>query len=93
VRGPHSTHPQSKLTPYESVFAFGFDEEIGGPQGAATIGPYLLDKYGKDGVALLIDEGGSGVSEEYGQTFILPGTSEKGNVSPLITVETSGGHR
>lgn len=45
----------------------------GGPQGAATIGPYLFDKYGQDGIAFLIDEGGSGVSEEYGKTFILPG--------------------
>lgn len=31
------------------VLAFGFDEEIGGPQGAATIFPFLLERYGKVG--------------------------------------------
>jgi len=75
-----------------SVLAFGFDEEIGGPQGAFSIGPKLLKTFGKDGVALLIDEGGSGISREYGKTLILPGTGEKGNVSPTILVETAGGH-
>ena len=75
------------------VFAFGFDEEIGGPQGASSIATLLLDRYGKHGVAMLIDEGGNAVSEEYGRTFVLPGTGEKGSVSPTIQVDTPGGHR
>ncbi|CED85327.1 carboxypeptidase s [Phaffia rhodozyma] len=74
------------------VLAFGFDEEIGGPQGASAIGKHLLDTYGPNGVAMLVDEGGSGVEEKYGKLWILPGTAEKGNVSPAILVETEGGH-
>lgn len=75
-----------------AVFAFGFDEEIGGPQGAASIAPLLVERYGKHGIALLIDEGGNAVSQEYGKTFVLPGIGEKGGVSPTISVETAGGH-
>jgi hypothetical protein len=41
---------------------------------------------------MLVDEGGGGVEERYGKTFLLPGTGEKGNVSPMVTVETAGGH-
>lgn len=83
-----------QLTPLSThtVLAFGMDEEIGGPQGASSIGPYLLETYGENGVAMLVDEGGSGVEERYGKTFLLPGTGEKGNVSPTISVQTAGGH-
>jgi Gly-Xaa carboxypeptidase len=35
------------------VFAFGFTEEIGGPLGAASIGPLLLERYGEVISALL----------------------------------------
>lgn len=52
-----------------------------------------MEKFGKDGVAMLIDEGGSGVSREYGKTLILPGTGEKGMISATMMVETAGGHR
>lgn len=40
------------------VLAFGFDEEIGGQNGAEYIGKYLLEKYGENGLAMIIDEGG-----------------------------------
>jgi acetylornithine deacetylase/succinyl-diaminopimelate desuccinylase-like protein len=83
---------QESSSPSLAVLAFGFDEEIGGPQGASAIGEHLLDTYGKNGVAMIVDEGGAGVETLYGKTFVLPGTGEKGNVSPSILVETAGGH-
>lgn len=41
---------------------------------------------------MIVDEGGAGVEEAYGRTFVLPGTGEKGNISPSILVQTAGGH-
>ena len=40
------------------VLAFGFDEESSGLQGAASLAKVLEEKYGKDGIALIVDEGG-----------------------------------
>lgn len=40
------------------VLSFGFDEEVSGAQGATALSEYLLSKYGEDGFAMLIDEGG-----------------------------------
>lgn len=41
------------------VLAFGFDEEASGLHGASAIGKYLLDTYGEDAFAMLVDEGGA----------------------------------
>lgn len=43
------------------VLALGFDEESSGRRGAGTIGSFLEDRYGKYGIALLLDEGGMGL--------------------------------
>lgn len=43
------------------VLALGFDEESSGRRGAGTIGPFLEERYGKYGIALLLDEGGMGL--------------------------------
>ena len=48
-----------------------------GPQGAAYIADYLLERYGKDSLEFIIDEGGSEIKDAYGTTFALPGTAEK----------------
>ena len=48
-----------------------------GPQGASHIADHLLDRYGKDSIEFIIDEGGSEIREMYGTTFALPGTAEK----------------
>ncbi|KAI7360284.1 carboxypeptidase S [Hortaea werneckii] len=44
------------------VLSFGFDEEISGTQGAGKLAEFLLQRYGRDGVAALVDEG-AGMSE------------------------------
>jgi hypothetical protein len=48
-----------------------------GPQGASNISALLLDRYGKNSLEFIIDEGGSEVKDLYGATFALPGTAEK----------------
>ncbi|ORX35361.1 putative carboxypeptidase s precursor [Kockovaella imperatae] len=73
------------------ILGFGSDEERGGQVGAPAIAKYLLDKYGKDSISLLIDEG-SGLLTSWGQHFAMPGVAEKGHYDLGITVETLGGH-
>ncbi|KAL0937008.1 peptidase family M20/M25/M40 [Colletotrichum truncatum] len=73
------------------VLSFGFDEEISGARGAGHLAPTLIERYGKDGAAILIDEG-SGFDTQWGQTFALPGTAEKGYIDVEIVVRTPGGH-
>ncbi|OXH37725.1 Gly-Xaa carboxypeptidase [Cryptococcus neoformans] len=73
------------------ILGFGSDEERGGQVGAPAIARYLLDKYGKDSMALLIDEG-SGMINTWGQQFATPAVAEKGHYDLGITVSTLGGH-
>lgn len=74
------------------VFAFGFDEEIGGERGAAHIGRFLLDRYGKNGAYAVIDEGGQSLISEGGIALALVGTSEKGLLNVNVGLHTPGGH-
>ncbi|KAH8928232.1 carboxypeptidase S [Atractiella rhizophila] len=82
------------FTPRRTVIlSFGFDEESWSAfQGAGKIGEYLLEKYGEDSIEIIVDEGGMGVGEFFGQTFALPGAGEKGYVDVNITLSTKGGH-
>ncbi|CAK5273408.1 unnamed protein product [Mycena citricolor] len=89
------------------VLSFGFDEEGGGfhvgspsqwgivvlylVQGAGHLGPALLELYGPDSFAMIVDEG-SGFSDQYGSIFAVPGVAEKGFVTVELEVKTPGGH-
>jgi Gly-Xaa carboxypeptidase len=73
------------------VLSFGFDEECSGYQGAGHLGPHLLERYGHDGVAAVVDEG-EGYLEAFGRGFAVPGVAEKGYVDVEIVVRTRGGH-
>ncbi|KAI7560556.1 carboxypeptidase S [Hortaea werneckii] len=73
------------------VLSFGFDEEISGTQGAGKLAEFLLQRYGRDGVAALVDEG-AGMSEMWGTTFAMPGVGEKGYTDVHITIRMPGGH-
>lgn len=73
------------------VLAFGFDEEISGRQGAGRLAPFLLDRYGKDSFATIVDEG-AGVSEQWGKLMATPGVAEKGYTDVTITIRMPGGH-
>ncbi|MBD0776292.1 M20/M25/M40 family metallo-hydrolase [Maribacter sp. ANRC-HE7] len=73
-------------------FAFGHDEEVGGPNGAAKIAEYLKAK----GVhaAMTLDEGGF-LAEDLVpgiNTVAVVNLAEKGFASFKLIVETSGGH-
>ncbi|ORY30169.1 putative carboxypeptidase s precursor [Naematelia encephala] len=82
----------SKFTPTRTVIlGFGHDEEGGSSRGAAAIRDWLLNKYGKDSMAILIDEG-SGISKSWGQTFGLVSVAEKGKFDLNMTISTLGGH-
>jgi len=74
------------------VLAFGFDEEIGGPRGAAHLTKAMTNRYGNDSFAFLIDEGFSGLSNDYGAFVLSMGMAEKGSVDVEIKVENPGGH-
>ncbi|GHJ90046.1 hypothetical protein NliqN6_6448 [Naganishia liquefaciens] len=73
------------------VIAHGFDEECGGKVGAMALGQYLEEKYGKDSMLMLVDEG-SGLQERYGQMIAEPATAEKGYLDVELSIATAGGH-
>ncbi|KAH6668167.1 carboxypeptidase S, partial [Plectosphaerella plurivora] len=74
-----------------TVLSFGFDEEVSGMKGAAKLAPVLVKRYGKNGAALIMDEGAP-IMSIWGQSFALPGVSEKGYINIEIIVRTAGGH-
>ncbi|KAF8920578.1 hypothetical protein CPB85DRAFT_1372686 [Mucidula mucida] len=73
------------------VMAFGFDEETSGLQGAARLGDAMLEIYGADAFAFIVDEGG-GFTESYGGVFATPGVAEKGYLDLRVDVAAPGGH-
>ena len=73
------------------ILSFGFDEEVSGPQGAGHLAPFLLDRYGKDSFAVIVDEGAP-VTSIWGSHFAQPGVAEKGYVDVDIVVRMPGGH-
>ncbi|KJA20923.1 hypothetical protein HYPSUDRAFT_68096 [Hypholoma sublateritium FD-334 SS-4] len=74
------------------ILAFGQDEEISGPRGATNIGKYLEQVYGKNGIAMIVDEGGMNLENIYGKEFALPGIAEKGYLNVEVQVDMLGGH-
>lgn len=73
------------------LLSFGFDEEISGPDGAGHLAPFILERYGKNGIAAVVDEG-SGFSKAWGMRIALPGVGEKGYTDVHITIRMPGGH-
>lgn len=74
------------------IYSFGFDEEIGGVNGAKELGKVLLERYGKDSIYALIDEGGQSLIKESDVHVALPGTGEKGSINVNVALNTPGGH-
>ena len=73
------------------VLSFGFDEEISGRSGAGHLAPVILERYGKHGVASIVDEGG-GAMQAWGTNFMAPGVAEKGYIDVNVVVRMPGGH-
>jgi Gly-Xaa carboxypeptidase len=60
------------------VLAFGQDKEISQPTGANNIRKYLEQKYGRNGISMIVNEGRMSLETVYGKEFALPGIAEKG---------------
>ena len=73
------------------LLSFGFDEECSGLRGASHLAAFIQERYGKDGIAVVVDEG-SGFEQAWGTLFAKPGVAEKGYSDVHITVLTPGGH-
>jgi Gly-Xaa carboxypeptidase len=74
------------------IYSFGFDEEIGGPRGAKHLAAVILDRYGPDGVAMVLDEGFTGIDIDHGKSFARLGLAEKGCLTVKLQIATPGGH-
>ncbi|KAG0709281.1 hypothetical protein DFH29DRAFT_1027230 [Suillus ampliporus] len=83
---------ENKFQPTRTVvLASGFDEETSGLHGAQTLAPVLLEMFGENGYAMLVDEG-SGYGEQFGRVIATPGIAEKGYLDVMINVASPGGH-
>lgn len=74
------------------LVSFGFDEECSGYRGAKTIAAELTKRYGDDGLAVIIDEGGAGVQTVGDVKYVLPSITEKGHVDVWFELNVVGGH-
>ncbi|KXJ91776.1 hypothetical protein Micbo1qcDRAFT_161797 [Microdochium bolleyi] len=74
------------------VLALGFDEECSGKRGAAYISKFLLERYGRDSMAFLLDEGGLGLRAIGDVLYALPSVMEKGHVDIFFDLTIAGGH-
>ncbi|KAJ0414202.1 hypothetical protein BJY00DRAFT_295522, partial [Aspergillus carlsbadensis] len=75
------------------LLAFGFDEECSSNRGAGPIGEVITERYGDDGVAVILDEGGFGAEPLDDKTlYVLPAVTEKGHVNLNFELRARGGH-
>lgn len=74
------------------ILSFGFDEECSGYRGAKEIAAVLTKRYGDDGIAVVLDEGGFGVQNIDDVTYVLPSVMEKGHVDIWFELHVVGGH-
>lgn len=73
------------------ILAFGFDEEIGGSRGAGELAKVLVDRYGQDGIEMLVDEGSS-IGQTNGIRLASVSVTEKGSANVRIRLTSTGGH-
>ncbi|KZV73597.1 carboxypeptidase S [Peniophora sp. CONT] len=69
------------------VLAYSFHEEYGGQHGAQHIAEFLLNTYGRDGIALIVDEGGE-YDLRRNVIIAAPSVAEKGTTNINIEVTT-----
>ncbi|KAJ5088842.1 hypothetical protein N7456_012458 [Penicillium angulare] len=84
---------KSGFKPKRSVIlAFGCDEEISGENCGRPISNFLHQKYGDNGIYLIMDEGSTGIQREFNQSFAMVSVAEKGYLDVGINVSSTGGH-
>ncbi|KAG0660965.1 hypothetical protein C6P46_004238 [Rhodotorula mucilaginosa] len=74
------------------ILSSSFDEEIGGFRAARHIAAALEERYGRNGVAMIVDEGFGGIVNVFDRTFAMFAVAEKGAVSLQLDVASPGGH-
>lgn len=85
---------EKKFQPERGIIAaFGMDEEVSGWHGALKIADYIQEKFGRDSIYAIIDEG-MGLTRDpiTNKVIALPGTGEKGYVDIEVVLTTPGGH-
>lgn len=88
---------ESNFTPQRTVIlSFGQDEETHGTRGAKHIAAELERRYGRDSVALIVDEGIPVLAPtdlgSYGMPLAAPSVTERGMADMMLTAHASGGH-
>jgi len=74
------------------LLSVGFDEEASGIWGARFLSPHIHERYGDDGILIILDEG-AGITEIDENVFVAtPVNGEKGYVDVEITISGHGGH-
>lgn len=73
------------------ILSFGFDEEISGFRGAKILSETLEQRYGTNGVLMIVDEG-FGMPELHGSLIGSLAVSEKGYLDITVDLNTPGGH-
>lgn len=81
------------FVPERSVLlSLGFDEEASGLWGAQSLAPFIHERYGNDGILIIIDEG-EGIIKMEDNLYIAPVINgEKGYVDVTFNVVGHGGH-
>lgn len=74
------------------IFAFGFDEESEGLQGASKIAQHLVEKYGPDSIESIFDEGLNFYTNMFGSDALMIATAEKGHADLIVDAVGVGGH-
>lgn len=74
------------------ILAFGCDEEISGQNCGRPISDLLHDRYGDDGIYMMMDEGSMGIQTQFDQSFAMVSVAEKGYLDVGINVTAAGGH-
>lgn len=83
---------KSRFRPQRTIVcSFGFDEESAGTQGGVELANFLHERYGDDGVAMIVDEGGE-IDLDLGIPVAAPAVAEKGYLDARVSVYTPGGH-
>ncbi|SMN19432.1 similar to Saccharomyces cerevisiae YJL172W CPS1 Vacuolar carboxypeptidase yscS [Maudiozyma saulgeensis] len=74
------------------LLSIGFDEEASGIWGARFLSPHIHERYGDDGVLIILDEG-AGILEVDDNVYVAtPVNGEKGYVDVEINISGHGGH-
>lgn len=80
-------HPKRTI-----LLAFNYDEEIRGVRGGSAMAEEPEKRYGSNGIAMIMNEGGMGIDVWSGYAYALPAVAEKAVFNAHLKLEVDGGH-